>query len=99
MDKGNSSADLFEGLEIANDLTFFRMNPKAYEHCWIDNERIDMPGNVDELYVSLSKCFPAETKGLKKYLKLVQQVSSQLFLIPEMNGFGTMLPSHIVPRN
>ncbi len=87
MDKGQSSADLLEGLEIANDLTFFRMNPKAYEHCWVENEKIDMPGNPEQLYESLSKRFPEEANGLKKYLKLVRQVSSQLYLIPNLKGF------------
>src|SRR4051812_8311559 len=87
VDKGKSTADLLEGLEIANDLTFFRMNAKAYEHCWIGDERIDMPAGIDNLFESLSKRFPHEKKGLKKYLKLAEQVSTQLYLIPKMKGF------------
>jgi all-trans-retinol 13,14-reductase len=85
--KGDSTSDLYRGLGIANDLVFFRMNAKAYEHCWIGDERIDLPADVDELYESLSQRFPKEKKGLKKYLELVQNVSSQLYLIPKMNGF------------
>jgi all-trans-retinol 13,14-reductase len=87
MNPGSSSSKLFEGLGIAGDLVFFRMNPYSYEHCWIGNERIDMPAGFDRLYESLSKRFPAEKKGLKKYLDLVQKVSHQLQLIPLMNGF------------
>lgn len=86
MDKGESTSNLYESLGIANDLVFFRMNPHAYEHCWIGDERIDMPAGIDNLYESLSKKFPKEKKGLKKYLKLVKQVSHQLQLIPKMNG-------------
>lgn len=87
MDKGESTSNLYKGLGIANDLVFFRMNAKAYEHCWIGNERIDMPANVDELYATLAAKFPKEKKGLKKYLQLVRNVSEQLYLIPKMSGF------------
>ncbi len=87
MDKGESTCNLYEGLGIANELVFFRMNKDAYEHCWIGDERIDMPAGIDRLSDSLSKKFPKEKKGIKKYLKLVKTVSKELFLIPKMNGF------------
>jgi all-trans-retinol 13,14-reductase len=87
LDKGQSTSSLYKGLGIANDLTFFKMNDKAYEHCWIGDEKIDMPANADELYQALAKKFPEEKKGLKKYLDLVKKVSSELFLIPKMSGF------------
>lgn len=87
LDRGASTSDLYEGLGIANDLVFFRMNPAAYEHCIIGEERIDMPAGFDRLYESLSARFPAEKKGLKKYLEVVRKVSRQLQLIPKMNGF------------
>jgi len=87
MDKGSSTSELFEALGIANDLVFFKMKKEAYEHCWIGDERIDMPAGMDELYETLSDRFPAEKKGLKKYLKVVAQVSKQIYLIPKMSGF------------
>ena len=87
LDKGESTSKLYEGLGIANDLVFFRMNPDGYEHCMIGNQRIDMPANADRLYHSLAERFPAEKKGLKKYLTLIQQVSHEIQLIPKMNGF------------
>lgn len=87
MDKGESTCNLYEGLGIANALVFFRMNKEAYEHCWIGDERIDMPAGIDHLSESLSTIFPKEKKGIKKYLKLVKTVSRELFLIPKMNGF------------
>ena len=87
LEKGESTSNLYESLGIANDLVFFKMNPAAYEHCWIGDERIDMPAGIENLQESLTKRFPAEKKGLAKYLKLVKQVSSQLQIIPKMNGF------------
>lgn len=87
LDKGESTRELYEGLGIANDLVFFKMNPAAYEHCWIGNERIDIPAGFDELYKSLSKRFPKEKQGLSEYLTTVGNVSRQLHLIPKMSGF------------
>jgi all-trans-retinol 13,14-reductase len=87
LDKGESTSTLYEGLGIANDLVFFRMNKDAYEHCWIGNDRIDMPAGIQHLKDALTRLFPKEEKGIKKYLKLVKQVSTEIFLIPKMNGF------------
>ena len=87
LDKGQSTSTLYEGLGIANDLVFFRMNPKAYEHCWIGNERFDYPANFDDLVNDLSEKFPDEKKGILKYLTLVREVSRQLQLIPKIKTF------------
>lgn len=87
MDKGESTCNLYEGLGIANELVFFRMNKDAYEHCWIGDERIDMPAGIDRLADALSQKFPQEKKGIKKYLDLVQKVGKEIHLIPKMNGF------------
>ena len=85
--EGESTNELYKGLGAANDLAFFRMNPKGYEHCWIGNEKIDMPAGIDALHESLSKRFPKERNRLKKYLTLVRNVSHQIQLIPKMKGF------------
>lgn len=78
VDEGEGADKLYKGLGIANDLVFFRMNPKGYEHCWIGNERIDIPAGPENVYKALSARFPHEKKGLRKYLQLVQNVSSQI---------------------
>lgn len=87
IDKGHSVNQLYEGLGVANDLVFFRMNKKGYEHCWIGEDRIDMPAGMDQLCESLSTRFPKERKRLKKYLALVRTVSRQLQLVQKMYGF------------
>jgi len=87
LEKGQSTSELYKALGAANELVFFRMNPKAYEHCRIGDETIDMPAGLDALYESLSQRFPAERKNLKKYLTLVEKVSHQVQLIPKMSGF------------
>lgn len=94
MDKGKATSRLYEGLGIANDLVFFRMNKAAYEHCWIGEERIDMPAGMEQLHESLSKRFPAEKTRLKKYLETVRDVSRQLQIVLKMSGFwdNVMIP-------
>jgi all-trans-retinol 13,14-reductase len=82
-----STAKLYEGLGIANDLVFFQMNTKAFEHCWIGDEKVDLPAGFDEMIKSLSERFPHEKKNLEKYLKTVKNVSDQIQLIPKMSGF------------
>lgn len=87
LDKGESTHELYEGLGIANELVFFKMNAKAYEHCWIGDERINLPANFDELTKSLSERFPKERKNITQYLTTVKNVSRELQLIPKMSGF------------
>lgn len=85
--ENESTNALYRGLGVANDLVFFRMNPKGYEHCWIGDKKIDMPAGLDALHEALSQQFPQERKNLKKYLTLVKKVSEQVQLIPKMKGF------------
>lgn len=85
--EGESTSRLYEGLGVANELVFFRMNPQAYEQCWIGDERIGLPGNFDALVLELGKRFPAEKKRLTYYLHLVRKVSRQIQLIPKVSGF------------
>lgn len=87
MDEGQSTNELYRGLGIANDMVFFRMNKKAYEHCLINNETIDFPLGIDNLKKSLSQRFPKEKKNIDEYLTLVQNVSLELQLMPKLKGF------------
>ncbi|WP_299433806.1 NAD(P)/FAD-dependent oxidoreductase [uncultured Maribacter sp.] len=85
--EGESTSDLYKGLGIANDLVFFRMNPDAYEHCWIGNEKFDYPSNLEKLKERLAKRFPKEKKNIAKYLTLVKNVSTQIYSLPYIKGF------------
>ncbi|WP_299241206.1 NAD(P)/FAD-dependent oxidoreductase [uncultured Aquimarina sp.] len=91
LNKGESTSTLYEGLGIANDISFFRMNPDAYEHCWIGDERIDMPAGYENIKEVLAKRFPEEEKGVASYLKLVSDVCYELQLIPKVKGFWAHL--------
>lgn len=83
LDEGQSTNDLYKGLGIADQLVFFRMNKKAYEHCWIGNKKFDLPAGPQNLYETLSKQFPGEKK-LQRYVRLLGEVGEQIQLIPKM---------------
>ena len=87
LEKGQSTSELYEGLGIANDIAFYKMNPKGFEHCWIENERFDYPSNFEDFKAALIVRFPHEKKGINKYLTLVKNVGRQLQLIPKVRGF------------
>ncbi len=85
--EGESTREMYEGLGIADDLVFFRMNPAGYEHCWIGEQRFHLPAGHAELIEHLSTLFPKERKNLSEYLNMVRTVAAQLALIPKMSGF------------
>lgn len=87
MEEGQSTNELYKSLGIANELVFFRMNTKAYEHCHFGDKKIDMAAGIKNLYEGLAEQFPKERKNLKKYLDLVEKVSDEIQLIPKMRTF------------
>lgn len=87
LEKGQSTNELYTGLGIANDVSFYKMNTKAFEHCWIGDERFDYPSNYDDFINALVKRFPEEEKNIRAYLKIVKNVGDQLKLIPKVRGF------------
>jgi len=91
LEDGEATSDLYRGLGIANDLTFFRMNPDGYEHCWLGEERFDFPNNFDLLVERLQERFPKEKNQIKKYLDLVKTVSKEIQMIPHVKGFWNKL--------
>lgn len=87
LDQGQSTNDLYRGLGVANDMVFFRMNPKGYEHCLIGDEKFDLPAGKENLKNSLIARFPKEEKNIKEYLDLVQKVNYELQLMPKLKGW------------
>lgn len=86
LDEGQSTSELYKGLGVANDIVFFRMNPKAYDHCIVDGEKFDLPAGRENLQQNLIARFPKEEKNIKEYLHLVYKVSEELQLIPKLKG-------------
>ncbi|SIS67753.1 Phytoene dehydrogenase-related protein [Zobellia uliginosa] len=91
MAEGEATNDLYRGLGIANELVFFKMNPDAYEHVRIGEERFDFPANLDLLIKRLSARFPKEKKQIYNYLHLTRKVSEELYSLPYFKGFWQKL--------
>ena len=85
--EGKSTNELYRGLGIANDMVFFEMNKKAYEHCLIADETFDLPSGIENLKDVLSIRFPKEEKNIREYLSLVEKVSYELQLMPKLKGW------------
>lgn len=89
--KDGSLYKLYKGLGLANDLTFYRMNPSAYEHALIDGQRFDFPNDYNTLVNELSKRFPHEKEGIRKYIGLVQTIGREIQYFSKLKGFGEKL--------
>jgi all-trans-retinol 13,14-reductase len=86
LDEGQSTNDLYKGLGIANDITFFRMNKNGYDHCIINSEKFDIPAGTENFEAALIERFPKEKKNIKEYISLVKKVNYELQLIPKLKG-------------
>jgi phytoene dehydrogenase-like protein len=85
--EGDSTNELLCGLGIANDLVFFEMNRKGYEHCHIGDEIFSIPAGIENFKTKLRIRFPEESKGIEKYVDLVKTIHTQMMVIPNMRGF------------
>ncbi|MDX2360976.1 MAG: NAD(P)/FAD-dependent oxidoreductase [Crocinitomicaceae bacterium] len=82
--ENGSTRKMFEDLEIANELVFFKMKEDGFEHARIGDTTFDYPSNKEALKKRLIEQFPLEKKGICNYLKLVGQ--TQIFLSELLNA-------------
>jgi len=85
--EGGGLRELYEGLGLANDLEFFQLDPAGYEVARIgDAEPFRYPAGKDALIAALSQRFPAEAKGISRYVETLQRLSDQLALLSRVRG-------------
>jgi phytoene dehydrogenase-like protein len=96
---GQSSRRILEGLGIANDLSFFQMNVKGYDHCIIGDRRIDLPAHPDRLMESMRAEFPHERVHIKHYLRLLKHVFEELGMAIQIETFWDYLTVPLVTRH
>lgn len=84
--KGEATNDLYRGLGIANELTFFEMNPGGYERCHVAGEKFDYPASFEVFEKRLIQRFPEEEKGISRLLWLIRTVNKEILLIPNLKG-------------
>jgi all-trans-retinol 13,14-reductase len=91
MEKGQSTANLFEGLGIANDLVFFKQNAGGYDNIMVGNEKIPLAATFEKMYESLAIRFPHEKKRLKRYLNIARKVDKQIDMMPHLKGLDFLI--------
>lgn len=77
---GGELRRIYEGLGLADDLSFFELNPDGFEHIIIDDERFDMPKGIERLRARLHQRFPTEVRGIDGYLDTVDRMAAELRL-------------------
>lgn len=78
MGEGDSTRVLYEGLGLADDLVFFKMVDKGFEHARIGDVRFDYPSEAEAFKSDLIRRFPQEKKGIEKFLAVVWKTQHQL---------------------
>lgn len=73
--EGGRTRRLFEGLGVAQDLTFCELNPDGFEHVWIGDEKVDLPKGKDALAERLGRRFPRDARGIVAYLDAIDAVA------------------------
>lgn len=69
---------LFEGLGLGADLTFYELNPDAFEHLIIGGERFDIPKGRERYEERLARRFPRERLGIHAYLETLVRLQREL---------------------
>lgn len=73
--EGGLARRIFEGLGVAQDLTFCELNPDAIEHVSIGGEKFDLPKGKDVLAERLMRRFPHEARGIAAYFDAVEAIA------------------------
>ncbi len=84
---GGSLREIYEGLGVANGLTFYEMNPQGFEHYRIGDETFDLPAGMDAIVERFNRRFPRQARGIGGYFELLGLVNAEMALIPETRGF------------
>lgn len=85
---------IYEGLGVADDLTFFEINPDGYDHVVVGRERFSIPRGAERFRARLKERFPAEAAGIDGYFQLVTRLADELAWArpPRSVGEAALLP-------
>lgn len=87
LEAGCSTARLYEGLGVADDLQFFEINPDAFEQCRVGEHRFNYCRNVERLSDRFQRAYPADAQAIGEYLELVNNAFNQIPLMTEVETF------------
>jgi len=67
---------LYEGLGVANDLTFLELNPDGFDHIIIGEKRFDIPKGLPTYIARLKQEFPAEANKIEPLFRVLQSLAN-----------------------
>jgi all-trans-retinol 13,14-reductase len=89
--EGGDLRAIYEGLGVANDMTFLELNPDGYDHIRFGDERFDIPHGKERYAERLKSRFPAEARGIDRYINTVHKMSKQLNKMMSFGGVGDLV--------
>ncbi len=69
---------IYEGLGVANDLTFLELDPDGYDRVFVGDQRFDIPKGRERFRERLAERFPEERRGIDGYFDVVTRLSDEL---------------------
>jgi all-trans-retinol 13,14-reductase len=89
--EGQMMRNIYEGLGVADDLTFFELNPGGYDRVLLDGERFDIPRGWENLQGRLVQRFPQDAAGIEKFLGIMRRLAGDIGKMTTMKGGLDML--------
>ena len=84
---GDPTAQIYEGLGVADDLQFFELDPNAFEQCTVSGQRFDYCRDASQLSKRFQKRFPADAKGIADYFVIAERAFEQIPLMSTVRSF------------
>ena len=81
---GGGMRRIYEGLGVANDLTFFELNPNGFDHVHVAGHRFDIPKGQANFRRRMIEHFPHEAAGIDRYFDIVAAVAKQVDELPRL---------------
>jgi phytoene dehydrogenase-like protein len=75
---GHRLREIYEGLGVANDLTFLEIDPDGYDRVFVGEDRFDIPKGREHFRERLRERFPAESRGIEGYFDATARISEEL---------------------
>ncbi len=98
---GRPMRQIYEGLGVSGDLTFFELNPDGFDHVQVGpperagglraGTRFSIPKGREALAERLAKRFPGDAEGIRAYLRDVAALARELDELQEIRSLGDAL--------
>jgi len=91
LSKGGLLRNIFEGLGLGGDLAFCEMTRTGYDHFFLEGKRYDIPVGRDHLKNYLTRSFPHEQAGIKRFLDKTGKLGTELASLMDVVSLADVL--------